>query len=49
MASLGAPGASPGGIDPGDCDSKTLNNIILKHYFKNMLRLELIVFFFMNS
>ena len=28
--SLGAPGASPGGIDPGDCDSKTINNIILK-------------------
>ena len=46
-ASLGAPGASPGGIDPGDCDSKTINNIILKKYFKNILRLELI--FFRNS
>ena len=39
---LWEPLGRPGGIDPGDCDSKTINNIILKNYFKNILRLELI-------
>ena len=28
----------PGGIDPGDCDSKTRNNIILKKLFQKYFK-----------
>ena len=46
-ASLGAPGASPGGIDPGDCDSKTINNIFLEKMISKIFsRLEIIFLFF---
>ena len=35
---LWEPLGRPGGIDPGDCDSKTIDNIILKKLFQKYFK-----------